>query len=134
MCPGDTDVLACVYEGDIWLLTSFNDEPIQVTNTKGDKAERREREGGKREREKESKCSFFPFLTCIALRPQRKVMAGQSSFILQEEFDRYTGYWWDPTSGKETGTYRILYEEVSKGCLHRQCPLKFVVLINLCGC
>ena len=53
MCPGDTDVLACVYEGDIWLLMSFNDEPIQVTNTKGDKAERREREGGKRERERE---------------------------------------------------------------------------------
>ena len=38
-------------------------------------------------------------------------MAGQSSFILQEEFDRYTAYWWDPASGKD-GTYKILYEEV----------------------
>lgn len=88
--------------------------------------QRGERGREEREREKESKCSFFPCLTCIALRPQRKVMAGQSSFILQEEFDRYTGYWWDPTSGKETGTYRILYEEVSKGCLHKQCMVTLI--------
>ena len=40
-------------------------------------------------------------------------MAGQSNFILQEEFDRYTGYWWDPTTERQDKTYRILYEEVS---------------------
>lgn len=62
MCPGDTDVLACVYEGDIWLLTSFNDEPIQVTNTKGNKAERREREGGRKERERKRVNDIYSFL------------------------------------------------------------------------
>lgn len=40
-------------------------------------------------------------------------MAGQSNFILQEEFDRYTGYWWDPTTERQDNKYRILYEEVS---------------------
>eukprot|EP00061_Rhincodon_typus_P019042 g48480.t1 len=40
--------------------------------------------------------------------------AGISSFVLQEEFDRYTGYWWcplaedTPDGGK---IFRILYEE-----------------------
>ena len=39
------------------------------------------------------------------------------SFVVQEEFDRYTGYWWEPvsTSGSAgTSTYRILYEEVDE--------------------
>ena len=29
-------------------------------------------------------------------RTKTKVIAGQPSFIVQEEFDRYTGYWWQP--------------------------------------
>lgn len=40
--------------------------------------------------------------------------AGTPSFVVQEEFDRYTGYWWCPVT---TGgaTYCILYEEVDEG-------------------
>ena len=45
--------------------------------------------------------------------------AGVPSFVAQEEFDRYVGYWWQPKSsifvsqdGSECGLYRIVYEEV----------------------
>ena len=32
--------------------------------------------------------------------------AGVPSFVVQEEFDRYTGYWWQPGKHKnETGNY-----------------------------
>jgi len=49
--------------------------------------------------------------------PNTQLSVGAPSFIIQEEFDRYSGYWWQPSSGKD-GVYRILYEEVgvSSGC------------------
>lgn len=36
--------------------------------------------------------------------------------MAQEEFDRYTGYWWAPCTDEAAGTstYRILYEEVDE--------------------
>lgn len=41
-----------------------------------------------------------------------------TSYIIQEEFDRYTGYWWQPDIPEEQKTeravYRILYEEVDE--------------------
>ncbi|XP_074661290.1 dipeptidyl peptidase 9-like [Tubulanus polymorphus] len=39
------------------------------------------------------------------------VSAGVPSFVVQEEFDRYTGYWWQPPTDN---TYRILYECVDE--------------------
>lgn len=44
------------------------------------------------------------------------IKSGVPSFAVQEEFNRYTGYWWQPTSetnqAEQTTTYRIVYEEV----------------------
>ncbi|XP_052830441.1 dipeptidyl peptidase 9 [Octopus bimaculoides] len=45
------------------------------------------------------------------------VSAGEPSFVIQEEFDRFTGYWWQPVkkyleNGHET--YNILFEEVDE--------------------
>ncbi|KAL7993024.1 hypothetical protein Chor_017280, partial [Crotalus horridus] len=44
--------------------------------------------------------------------------AGVATFVIQEEFDRFTGYWWCPTSCQEGPegwkTLRILYEEVDE--------------------
>uniref|UniRef100_A0A670KBP9 dipeptidyl-peptidase IV n=1 Tax=Podarcis muralis TaxID=64176 RepID=A0A670KBP9_PODMU len=44
--------------------------------------------------------------------------AGVATFVIQEEFDRFTGYWWCPTSCQEGpegwNTLRILYEEVDE--------------------
>uniref|UniRef100_A0A7M4ELS7 dipeptidyl-peptidase IV n=1 Tax=Crocodylus porosus TaxID=8502 RepID=A0A7M4ELS7_CROPO len=44
--------------------------------------------------------------------------AGVATFVIQEEFDRFTGYWWCPTGSVEGSedlkTLRILYEEVDE--------------------
>uniref|UniRef100_A0A665V8S7 dipeptidyl-peptidase IV n=1 Tax=Echeneis naucrates TaxID=173247 RepID=A0A665V8S7_ECHNA len=43
--------------------------------------------------------------------------AGVASFVTQEEFDRFTGYWWSPETTTESDggkTLRILYEEVDE--------------------
>ncbi|XP_071547788.1 dipeptidyl peptidase 8 [Panulirus ornatus] len=38
--------------------------------------------------------------------------AGMPSYVMQEEFSRYQGYWWQPVS--PDGVYRLLYEEVDE--------------------
>lgn len=49
------------------------------------------------------------------------ISAGEPSFVIQEEFDRFTGYWWCPRheTNPLTGdkTYSILYEEVDESCV-----------------
>eukprot|EP01116_Phalansterium_solitarium_P021868 TRINITY_DN6999_c0_g3_i2.p1 TRINITY_DN6999_c0_g3~~TRINITY_DN6999_c0_g3_i2.p1 ORF type:complete len:788 (-),score=139.69 TRINITY_DN6999_c0_g3_i2:465-2828(-) len=46
----------------------------------------------------------------------KHVTCGVADFIMQEEFDRYTGYWWSPTVSPSSRlgvpAMRILYEEV----------------------
>lgn len=49
-------------------------------------------------------------LSSLAADP---MTAGVPSFVVQEEFDRYTGYWWEPDT-KKSNHYRILYEEVDE--------------------
>ncbi|XP_063868787.1 dipeptidyl peptidase 8-like isoform X3 [Scylla paramamosain] len=38
--------------------------------------------------------------------------AGMPSYVMQEEFSRYQGFWWQPVSSD--GVYRLLYEEVDE--------------------
>nr|KAG5690825.1 hypothetical protein BaRGS_011006 [Batillaria attramentaria] len=49
------------------------------------------------------------------------ITAGSPSFVVQEEFDRYTGYWWQPNTDTLTSegnqTLRILYEQVDESCV-----------------
>ncbi|XP_068599240.1 dipeptidyl peptidase 9-like [Brachionichthys hirsutus] len=43
--------------------------------------------------------------------------AGVATFVTQEEFDRFTGYWWSPVAHEESDggkTLQILYEEVDE--------------------
>uniref|UniRef100_A0A7N8Y0G0 dipeptidyl-peptidase IV n=1 Tax=Mastacembelus armatus TaxID=205130 RepID=A0A7N8Y0G0_9TELE len=43
--------------------------------------------------------------------------AGVATFVTQEEFDRFTGYWWSPVAREESDggkTLQILYEEVDE--------------------
>lgn len=44
------------------------------------------------------------------------IKSGVPSFAVQEEFNRYTGYWWQPSSSSSS-TYRIVYEEVDDECV-----------------
>ena len=63
----------------------------------------------------------FPGLSNVCEDPKS---AGVASYIMQEEFDRYTGYWWQPGEPHTTTNiegavnppriYRILYEEVDE--------------------
>eukprot|EP00051_Salpingoeca_urceolata_P022267 m.358632 g.358632 ORF g.358632 m.358632 type:complete len:797 (+) comp19947_c0_seq3:43-2433(+) len=46
----------------------------------------------------------------ITLDQGELVSCGTPSYIVQEEFDRYTGYWWQPTSSDDK--HRLLYERV----------------------
>uniref|UniRef100_A0A673HGI9 dipeptidyl-peptidase IV n=1 Tax=Sinocyclocheilus rhinocerous TaxID=307959 RepID=A0A673HGI9_9TELE len=39
--------------------------------------------------------------------------AGVATFVIQEEFDRFTGYWWSPAA-PEGRTLQLLYEEVDE--------------------
>uniref|UniRef100_A0A673HGM1 dipeptidyl-peptidase IV n=1 Tax=Sinocyclocheilus rhinocerous TaxID=307959 RepID=A0A673HGM1_9TELE len=41
--------------------------------------------------------------------------AGVATFVIQEEFDRFTGYWWSPAAPEDGGrTLQLLYEEVDE--------------------
>lgn len=54
---------------------------------------------------------------------EEPLSAGVPSFVVQEEFDRYTGYWWSPAPlpNKDDDVtdhapfYCMLYEEVDEG-------------------
>ncbi len=47
---------------------------------------------------------------------ENPVKSGVPSYAVQEEFNRYTGYWWQPSAQtnvhESTCTYRIIYEEI----------------------
>ncbi|CAD5121295.1 DgyrCDS9824 [Dimorphilus gyrociliatus] len=49
----------------------------------------------------------------LTFSSQEGLSAGAPCFVIQEEFDRYTGYWWQPA---QTGsnTHRILYEVIDE--------------------
>ena len=49
--------------------------------------------------------------------------AGLPSYVMQEEFNRFTGFFWRPVHDSDTSTYTILYEEVDESMVEL---LKFV--------
>ena len=55
-----------------------------------------------------SKYNFVVGLPNLANDP---VSAGLPSFVVQEEFDRYTGYWWQPAVVHDPGEIVMLYVE-----------------------
>ncbi|XP_063439501.1 dipeptidyl peptidase 9-like isoform X1 [Mytilus trossulus] len=85
LCPKNTDLVAFVHCNDIWVTNTVTHQECRLTFAhKG--------------------------LSSLAADP---MTAGVPSFVVQEEFDRYTGYWWEPDT-KKTNHYRILYEEVDE--------------------
>uniref|UniRef100_A0A7N6B853 dipeptidyl-peptidase IV n=1 Tax=Anabas testudineus TaxID=64144 RepID=A0A7N6B853_ANATE len=54
---------------------------------------------------------------CINNPKEDPKSAGIATFVTQEEFDRFTGYWWSPAAQQESDggkTLQILYEEVDE--------------------
>jgi hypothetical protein len=49
------------------------------------------------------------------------IKSGPPTYIVQEEFNRYSGYWWQPqqqiNDAENTVTYRIIYEEIDDSCV-----------------
>ncbi|KAM9795723.1 dipeptidyl peptidase 9-like isoform 1-T1 [Syngnathus typhle] len=89
ICPADSNLISFVHKNDIWLSSIKTREEKRLT------------------------------FCCKGLDKSNAdaKTAGVASFVTQEEFDRYTGYWWCPAAedGSDGGkTVRILFEEVDE--------------------
>uniref|UniRef100_A0A8C6PZB5 dipeptidyl-peptidase IV n=1 Tax=Nothobranchius furzeri TaxID=105023 RepID=A0A8C6PZB5_NOTFU len=89
ICPGDPTFIGFINNNDIW-----------VTNIKT------------REERRLTFCHKG-----IDNPKDDSKSAGVATFVTQEEFDRFTGYWWSPVTHTEPDGYKtlqILYEEVDE--------------------
>lgn len=82
ICPSNPDLVAYICNYDIWVTHSVVGSTVRLTYA---------HKGGR----------------SLADDP---LWAGVPSYVMQEEFSRYQGYWWQPDS--KDGVYRIVYEEV----------------------
>ncbi|XP_078468803.1 dipeptidyl peptidase 9 isoform X1 [Lampetra planeri] len=89
ICPPEPDLVTFIHSGDLWVTNIRTGQELRLTHT-------RKGVGG-------------------VLEDCRS--AGVATFVIQEEFDRYTGYWCSPTNRQnEDGSRRlqVLYEEVDE--------------------
>lgn len=84
ICPQNSDLVAYVCNGDIWVIHTLSGHSERLTYA----------HDGRR--------SFS----------EDPLTAGVPSYVMQEEFSRYQGFWWQPASTDEI--YRIVYEEVDE--------------------
>ncbi|XP_055541148.1 dipeptidyl peptidase 9 [Wyeomyia smithii] len=84
ICPQNSDLVAYVCNGDIWVVHTVSAHSERLTFA----------HDGRR--------SFA----------EDPLTAGVPSYVMQEEFSRYQGFWWQPSSDDEI--YRIVYEEVDE--------------------
>uniref|UniRef100_A0A7N6ARH4 dipeptidyl-peptidase IV n=1 Tax=Anabas testudineus TaxID=64144 RepID=A0A7N6ARH4_ANATE len=87
ICPGEPDFIAFINNNDLWIANIKTSEERRLTYChKG--------------------------LDNIKDDPKS---AGVATFVIQEEFDRFTGYWWSPSAveGQHVVMY-LLYEEVDE--------------------
>uniref|UniRef100_G3NZY4 dipeptidyl-peptidase IV n=1 Tax=Gasterosteus aculeatus aculeatus TaxID=481459 RepID=G3NZY4_GASAC len=89
ICPGDPNFIGFVNNNDIWVTSIETGEERRLTFChKG-----------------------------IDNPKEDTKSAGVATFVTQEEFDRFTGYWWSPAACEESDggkTLQILYEEVDE--------------------
>lgn len=89
MCPHNPDLVAFVNSGDIWLVNLETRQEERLTYCHNSGAER------------------------VSEDP---LSAGLPSYVMQEEFNRYTGFWWRPetATSKQNRSYSLLYEELDE--------------------
>uniref|UniRef100_A0AAX7TT78 dipeptidyl-peptidase IV n=1 Tax=Astatotilapia calliptera TaxID=8154 RepID=A0AAX7TT78_ASTCA len=89
ICPGDPSFIGFINNNDIWVTSIETGEEKRLTFChKG-----------------------------IDNPKEDPKSAGVATFVTQEEFDRFTGYWWCPAAQEEADggkTLQILYEEVDE--------------------
>uniref|UniRef100_A0A2K5IDA0 Dipeptidyl peptidase 8 n=1 Tax=Colobus angolensis palliatus TaxID=336983 RepID=A0A2K5IDA0_COLAP len=86
LCPADPDWIAFIHSNDIWISNIVTREERRLTYVHNE----------------------------LANVEEDARSAGVATFVLQEEFDRYSGYWWCPkaeTTPSGGKILRILYEE-----------------------
>ncbi|XP_066244864.1 dipeptidyl peptidase 9 [Euwallacea similis] len=91
ICPSNPELVAYICNQDIWVTHTVSGSNIRITYA---------HKGGRN-------------LTDDPLS------AGVPSYVMQEEFCRYQGYWWQPKC--LGGVFRILYEEVDDGDVKLYC-------------
>lgn len=84
ICPKNSDLIAYICGGDIWVTHTQSGHGQRLTYA---------HDGRK------------PFT-------DDPLSAGVPSYVMQEEFSRYEGFWWQPDS--EDDIFRIAYEEVDE--------------------
>ncbi|KAM3619668.1 uncharacterized protein V6R79_011590 [Siganus canaliculatus] len=89
ICPGDPNLIGFIINNDIWVTSIQTKEERRLT-----------------------------FCHKGVDNPKEDTKsAGVATFVTQEEFDRFTGYWWSPVAREESDggkTLQILYEEVDE--------------------
>jgi len=90
MCPHNPDLIAFVNNGDIWVTHLVSRSEARLTHCHNASA------GG------------------VVEDP---LSAGLPCYVMQEEFNRFVGFWWQPkpVGGPAGNTYCLLYEEVDEG-------------------
>ncbi|XP_017967376.1 dipeptidyl peptidase 9 isoform X2 [Drosophila navojoa] len=84
ICPQNSDLIAHISDCDIWVTHTLSGHEKRLTYTRS------------------GRHTFA----------DDALSAGVPSYVMQEEFSRYQGYWWQPHS--DDGIYRIVYEEVDE--------------------
>lgn len=86
LCPCNRDLVAFVASGDLWVHHIASGCEARLTYCRKDGAS-------------------------VSESP---VSVGIPSYVTQEEFNRYMGFWWCPVSNRGGSTYQILYEQVDE--------------------
>ncbi|GIY71716.1 dipeptidyl peptidase 9 [Caerostris darwini] len=98
MCPSNPNLVAYINNYDLWVHNIVSSSDVRLTF-----ARKTNRDSSK-----------------------EPLSAGIPSYITQEEFNRYTGFWWQPVcTPADNGTFRILYEEIDESeveLLYIPCP------------
>lgn len=91
LSPSNPNIIGFIHHNDVWVSNITTGREKQLTQTH----------------------SGLPQNSAV----DETVSAGVPSFVVQEEFDRYTGYWWKPMIENDN-KFCVLYEEVRKKTLY----------------